>query len=147
MNIRPRRTEDDAVLVDIWERAVRATHHFLTEADILFFRPLVGEYLPALEVLVAEDDHGTQRGFIGLDGEKIEMLFVDPVRHGKGMGRQLIDHVARLKGPLSVDVNEQNSGGLAFYLKCGFSQVGRSELDGTGKAFPLLHMAQMATSS
>jgi putative acetyltransferase len=28
-------------VVDVWEASVRATHHFLTEADIQFFKPLV----------------------------------------------------------------------------------------------------------
>ena len=30
-----------AILVDVWEAAVRATHHFLSESDIQFFKPLV----------------------------------------------------------------------------------------------------------
>lgn len=143
MNIRARTADDNAVLVEIWLRAVRATHHFLSEDDIRFFHPLVrDQYLPALEVLVAKDEEGKPTGFIGLTDEKVEMLFVDPAQHGKGIGKCLIEHVAQLRGPLSVDVNEQNPGALAFYLKCGFSPVGRSELDGSGKPFPLLHLAQ-----
>ncbi|BBD37628.1 GNAT family N-acetyltransferase [Aminobacter sp. Y103A] len=143
MNIRPRVAADNAVLVAIWEDAVRATHHFLGEDDIQFFRPLVrDDYLPAVEMLVAEDSDGKPVGFIGLDGPKVEMLFVSTSQHGKGIGKALIEHVGRLKGPLAVDVNEQNPGGVAFYLKCGFRQVGRSERDGQGKPFPLLHLAQ-----
>jgi len=143
MNIRPRVAADNAVLVAIWEDAVRATHHFLGEDDIQFFRPLVrDDYLPAVEVLVAEDSAGKPVGFIGLDGPKVEMLFVSASQHGKGIGKALIEHVGQLKGPLAVDVNEQNPGGVAFYLKCGFRQVGRSERDGQGKPFPLLHLAQ-----
>ncbi|MBE1203588.1 GNAT family N-acetyltransferase [Aminobacter carboxidus] len=142
MNIRPRIAADNAVLVAIWEDAVRATHDFLSEDDIQFFRPLVRDnYLPALEVLVAEE-HGTPLGFIGLDGQKVEMLFVGASQHGKGIGKALIEHVGRLRGPLEVDVNEQNPGGVAFYLKCGFKQIGRSDLDSQGKPFPLLHLSQ-----
>jgi putative acetyltransferase len=37
-------------------------------------------------------------------------------------------------------VNEQNPQGVAFYRHMGFGQVGRSELDGQGNPFPLLHM-------
>jgi putative acetyltransferase len=43
-------------------------------------------------------------------------------------------------GANEVDVNEQNPQGVAFYRHMGFEQVGRSELDGQGNAFPLLHM-------
>lgn len=143
MIIRPRRTEDNVVLVDVWERAVRATHHFLQEDDIQFFRPMVAEYLPQLEVLVAEVD-GRPAGFVSLDGSKIEMLFIEPASHGQGIGKKLIDHVGQSRDALEVDVNEQNPGGLAFYLKCGFVQTGRSELDGSGRPFPLIHLARDA---
>ncbi|MFE0013980.1 acetyltransferase [Mesorhizobium sp. NPDC059054] len=144
MKIRPHTKRDTARLVDIWLAAVRATHHFLTEEDIQFFLPkLRDQYIPALEVYVAEGEDGRATGFSGLDGVNLEMLFIDPAHHGRGIGKQLIDHAVALKGRLKVDVNEQNPGALAFYLKCGFTQVGRSELDGSGKPFPLLHLAQL----
>ncbi len=38
-------------------------------------------------------------------------------------------------------VDEQNEQAVGFYLKMGFEVAGRSELDSTGKPFPLLHMA------
>jgi putative acetyltransferase len=37
-------------------------------------------------------------------------------------------------------VNEQNDQALVYYLRMGFEVVGRSELDGTDKPYPLLHM-------
>ncbi|MGY0625916.1 MAG: GNAT family N-acetyltransferase, partial [Paraglaciecola chathamensis] len=40
-----------------------------------------------------------------------------------------------------VDVNEQNPKALGFYQRIGFKVVGRSELDGQGKPYPLLHLA------
>lgn len=144
MKIRPYADEDNARLVGIWLAAVRATHHFLTEDDIQFFLPRLRDlHIPELEVYVAEGEDGLVRGFAGLDGANLEMLFIDPAHHGRGIGRQLIDHAVALKGRLKVDVNEQNPGALAFYLKCGFTQIGRSELDGSGKPFPLLHLAQL----
>ncbi|MDX8441999.1 acetyltransferase [Mesorhizobium australafricanum] len=143
MNIRAYEAGDNARLVDIWVAAVRATHHFLNEDDIQFFLPqLRDQYLPALEVFVAVDQTGQPTGFAGFSQSKLEMLFVDPRRHGSSIGRRLIDHAVALKGPLEVDVNEQNPGAIAFYGKCGFMPMGRSELDGSGKPFPLIHMAQ-----
>ncbi len=143
MKIRPFAERDTARLVDIWLTAVRATHHFLTEDDIQFFLPRLRDlHIPALEVYVAENEDGQLLGFAGLDGANLEMLFIDLAHHGQGVGKQLVEHAAGLKGRLKVDVNEQNPGALAFYLKCGFTQVGRSELDGSGKPFPLLHLAQ-----
>ncbi|WP_225770179.1 acetyltransferase [Inquilinus sp. Marseille-Q2685] len=139
--IRPGQPGDHPALLDIWLRAVRATHDFLTEAEIQAMLPLLrDQYLAAVELWVAAVPDGAAEGFMGLDGAKVEMLFVDPDRHGRGIGRALLSHAAALKGMLTLDVNEQNPGALAFYRKCGFRATGRSPLDGQGQPFPLIHM-------
>jgi putative acetyltransferase len=129
-------------LVTIWYRAVRATHHFLDDTDLAFYRDIVaGGALRSLELWMACEERGKPQGFIGLDGKKIEALFVDPDVHGHGIGGRLIEHAGKLKGPdLRVDVNEQNAGACAFYRRLGFEQVGRSELDDTGRPYPILHL-------
>ncbi|WP_409340679.1 acetyltransferase [Paenibacillus sp. MBLB4367] len=142
MKITSYRAEDHDTLAEIWLRAVRATHHFISEDDIAFYHRMVrDEYLTAVEVWEVLDDRHKPIGFIGLDGTKVEMLFVDPDHHGKGAGRQLLDHAKGLKGnALSVDVNEQNEGALAFYQKYGFVQASRSEHDSAGRPYPILHL-------
>jgi putative acetyltransferase len=142
MSITPYQPVCHKQLVNIWLRAVRATHHFLTEDDIIFYHQLVDrEALTTVELWMALDDQGNSTGFIGLDGPKVDMLFVDPDYHSRGIGRKLLDHAASLKGTLTVDVNEQNPLAVTFYERYGFIQMGRSELDGSGRPFPLLHMA------
>ena len=37
-------------------------------------------------------------------------------------------------------MNEQNEQAVGFYLHQGFVIAGRSELDGTGKPYPILHL-------
>lgn len=94
-----------------------------------------------MEIWVETNKNTEPTGFIGLDGRKIEMLFVDPKYHGEGIGSRLINHAIKIKGRnLQVDVNEQNDGAYAFYKKLGFDQAGRSELDNSGHPFPLLHL-------
>ena len=142
MNIRPRVATDDAALAALWERSVRATHDFLSEDDIRFFFPLVRDsYLPALKVWVGEQVDGTPAGFIATGGDTVEMLFIEPDRRGQGVGRQLLDHVNALHDTLHVDVNEQNPQAHGFYLHYGFEQTGRSETDGEGRPFPIIHLA------
>jgi putative acetyltransferase len=133
-------------LVDIWERAVRATHHFLTEEDIDFYRTMVrGEALLANVIWIAIDAGGQPVGFIGLGNSHVEMLFVDPVFHGQGIGKKLIQYAIGQVGPdISVDVNEQNEQAVLFYMRMGFKQVGRSDLDDSGRPFPLLHMKMIS---
>jgi putative acetyltransferase len=138
--ISPVGPEDYPRVVEVWEASVRATHHFVTEADIELFRPLVFAELPYTDLACVRDTHGAVAGFIGLAQEKVEMLFIHPDYRGQGIGRTLLSYAVNERGATTVDVNEQNDQALGFYLRMGFEVVGRSELDSNGKPYPLLHM-------
>jgi putative acetyltransferase len=68
------------------------------------------------------------------------MLFVNADAIGKGVGKALLNHAIHTMKVNKVDVNEQNEQAVGFYQHHGFKTVSRSELDGTGKPFPILHM-------
>ena len=155
--IRPPHGDERVSLLDIWERSVRATHHFLGPEDIDFYRPMVRELLgSSLEFWAAcREESNTPFGFMGLDrlpaagktaadAWKLEALFIDPDQARRGSGALLVRHArllhTRPKGALILDVNEQNPGALAFYRRLGFVQTGRSPVDGAGRPFPLIHM-------
>ncbi len=141
MKIEPAVPSQFERLVAIWESSVRATHHFLQESDIAALRPLLlNAYLPNLKVVIARDESGVIHGFLGVDENRIEMLFVDDASRGKGVGTLLLRHAIDHFGANEVDVNEQNPQGVGFYRYMGFVLVGRSERDGQGNPFPLLHM-------
>jgi len=141
MTIREARPDERGVLLDLWRRSVRATHRFLTAEDIESLLPIVRDQaLPALELWVVCAEDGAIAGFMGLAGSSVEALFIDPAFVRRGAGRLCLEHARRLKGPLTVDVNEQNPEAVRFYQACGFTVVGRSPLDAGGRPFPLLHM-------
>lgn len=130
------------MLVALWRRSVLATHTFLSVADVDALMSVVRhEVLGNLEVWVLENG-GTPIGFMALHQNSVEALFMDPGHRRHGGGRQMLNHARSLKGPLVVDVNEQNPQALQFYLAEGFQVVGRSELDGGGRPFPLLHLRE-----
>ena len=142
MIIRQATNADHPQLLNIWLRSVRATHHFLQESDIEALLPQLRDiYLPAVELWVAVDAEDCPLGFIGLNENHVEMLFIEPDLRGKGIGRALLDHARSSRNQMSVDVNEQNPGAVGFYLHYGFVQTGRSPLDGEGRPFPLLHLS------
>jgi putative acetyltransferase len=124
-------------LIDIWEASVRATHHFLKQEDILFYKQLVTTYLPAMDVYCL-NFNDTVAGFIGLSEGMIEALFVHPDLMGKGIGKALLQFAIDQKGIKRVDVNEQNEDALAFYQHHGFGITGRSDLDASGRDYPIL---------
>jgi putative acetyltransferase len=146
MNIGHAMPTDREILVDIWLRSVRATHTFLSEADIQSFLPLLRDYLTSSEpeFWVLRSDSGEIMGFMGMSGSKMEALFLAPEFRRCGGGRRLVQHAQELQGELTVDVNEQNPAACRFYEACGFVVEGRSELDSTGRPFPLLHMRRPA---
>jgi putative acetyltransferase len=138
---RESRSNDLETLFSIWLSAVQATHSFLSEADIEFYANLVrNDYLPHAEFWVAVDASDVPVAFMGMTGAMIDALFVAPGQHGKGVGRLLVQHARERIGALTVDVNEQNEEARAFYRRLGFQELGRSELDGSGRPLPLIHM-------
>jgi len=138
-------SEDYSRVVEVWEASVRATHHFVKESDIELFRPMVRDELPTIDLGCVRDESGVVVGFIGIAAGKIEMLFIHPDWRGQGIGRRLVRYAIDQHGATTLDVNEQNDQALGFYLRVGFEVVGRSELDGTGKPYPLLHMRLAGT--
>ena len=128
-------------VVTLWEISVRETHDFLKEEDISFFKPLIlNNYLNAVELRCIRGESGEIYGFSGVSEGNLEMLFVHPDQMGKGIGKALLSYAIEHQQVTKVDVNEQNPHAKEFYLKNGFMVVGRSELDGTGKPYPIVHM-------
>lgn len=69
--------QDYDELIGVWETSVRSTHHFLTEADIEFYKPLVRNlYFQAVALYIIRNKEGKTAAFMGLGDELIEMLFV-----------------------------------------------------------------------
>lgn len=142
LTIRPSHgTAEYPRLVEIWRSAVKATHDFLAAYDFERIEAnLASAYFPAVKLIVAERG-GQVLGFAGVSDGTLEMLFVSDPARGQGVGSALLSEAVASHGVTRLDVNEQNAGATGFYLSRGFVQVGRSELDGDGRPYPILHLA------
>lgn len=128
-------------LVTLWERSVRTTHLFLSDAEILQIKEYVPQALAEIPVLVvAYNDDEQAVAFMGIDEYKLEMLFVDNAKRGQGIGRQLVELGFAKYAVDEVTVNEQNPQAQKFYECLGFTVYKRSELDEQGQPYPLLYM-------
>lgn len=128
-------------LLSIWESSVKATHLFLTEEDVEEIKPEAVQGFLHIEHLYGyHDEDNSLIGFIGVQGRKIEMLFVDNSQRGQGIGKKLIEFALVDLGATFVDVNEQNPQAVGFYEHIGFKIISRSDLDDCGRPFPILHM-------
>lgn len=148
MTVRLLYEADRESLLDLWLRAVQATHTFLSEPEIQALVAPTKAYLwsdeSELWVLVA--DNKEPAGFLGMDGGDVSALFIAPEHQRRGGGRQLIEYAADLRGELTVTVNEQNAGAVRFYEKCGFLAEDRSETDDEGRPYPVLRMRRLEPS-
>lgn len=141
MTIRPGTPADVPRALAIWRAAVDATHGFLTpehraEIDLL----VAGQFLPNAPLWLVEDADGVVQGWLAMDGEMIDALFVDPAVHGRGFGTALLDHALTLSPAATVDASEQADNALLFYLARGFVAVGRSPVDPQGRPYPIVHL-------
>ncbi|MGZ0149119.1 GNAT family N-acetyltransferase [Kribbella sp. WER1] len=125
---------------ELWEASVRATHDFVTEADLDVFRPLVRASFGAIAQLAGLREDGRLIGFVGVEDGNVEMLFLDPSYRGRGGGSLLLRHAFTEFAATSVDVNEQNPQAIGFYEHHGFHVVSRTDHDSTGKPYPILHL-------
>ena len=133
--------QDPPRLFEVWESSVRASHFFLTEADIQRLIPLVKAELASFSpIYCLREADGRPFAMLGVEGSKIEMLFVHANNRGNGAGRLLIKFAIQRLHADSVDVNEQNELAIGFYQHLGFRQIGRAPSD-PSDPFPILHMA------
>ena len=126
-------------LIEIWESAVLNTHDFLKEEDFLYYKEHIPMYFEHVELLGYEEN-GILVGFMGVAEENLEMLFIHNDFRSKGVGKKLILHGIEHLNVTKVDVNEQNTQAADFYKYIGFQVLERTELDGQGKAYPILKM-------
>lgn len=139
--IRLSRPEEGTRAVDIWRRAVDATHDFLSPADRKAIEELVCDFLPKAVLWLAVDANDYPQAFMLIDNDHMEALFVEPTSRGLGFGAALVSHGLTLHPTMTTDVNEQNEQAIGFYERMGFKRTGRSPLDGQGRPFPLIHLA------
>jgi len=139
--IRPALEKDYPVLLDVWESAVRATHHFLKEKDLEFYKNKIKSvYFYKVDLFVLEDEDGLVQGFTGISSDSLEMLFVHDLYRGKGIGKTLLYFAINELGIKRVAVNKQNLQAILFYKKHNFREQSSTEYDSEGKPYPIINM-------
>ena len=71
------------------------------------------------EVYVYENN-GEIQGFIGLNREYVEGIFVCDKLQSQGIGKLLLDFVKESRTELSLHVYQKNIGAIRFYQREGF---------------------------
>lgn len=131
-----------AKLVEVWEASVKATHHFLSKGERGRIKLYVPQALQQVErLLAAWERPGRPVGFLGVNGDCLEMLFLSPQARGKGLGRRMLQRAIDEYGVTRLTVNQQNPQAVGFYRHMGFQITGSSPTDEQGGPYPLYTMS------
>lgn len=128
-------------LIQLWEKSVRATHLFLPESEILNIKEkFLPDALKNISHLVIAKEECKAIGFMGIEAQKLEMLFVLPEKRGKGIGKKLLKYGIKNYSINELTVNEQNPQAKGFYEHLGFKVYKRADVDEQGNPYPILYM-------
>lgn len=119
-------------VMEIWLSANLDAHGFIREAYWRECYDYTAEAIGNAEVYVAEEDEQIA-GFIGLDGDNIEGIFVDADCRCRGVGKSLIDFVKERHTKLTLCVYEKNERAAEFYKREGFVSVRKKPDISTGE--------------
>ncbi len=77
-------------LLKVWESSVKATHLFLSNNEIQNIKKSVLQALKNIShLIVLENENEIPVAFMGIEKQKLEMLFVLPEEMGKGYGKKI----------------------------------------------------------
>lgn len=123
----------DAVM-QIWLDTNIRAHHFIPSDYWRTNCDMVRELLSHAEIYVHEDECAKQiDGFIGLNDDYIEGIFVKETMQSKGIGKQLLNHVKKVKPTLKLNVYQKNEKAIKFYLREKFNIRSENIDDNTGE--------------
>ena len=121
-------------VMQIWLITNIQTHNFISPDYWQSNFDKVKEIMPLAEIYVHEGDNANQiDGFIGLNNDNIEGIFIKEAAQSKGAGKQLLDHVKKVKSTLKLNVYQKNERAIQFYLREEFSIQSESLDSNTGE--------------
>jgi 6-phosphogluconolactonase len=121
-----RATPDDAAEIgDIWLASFAASYEFPhshTEAEVRAW--LRDEIVAGEETWVAVERPGRLAGFMALEDDMLDQLYLRPERTGHGIGSRLMT-LAKARRPTGFDLYtfQANAGARRFYVRHGFTVV------------------------
>ena len=125
--IREFQRDDINKVADIWLDINIQAHNFIPAEYWKSNFKSVKEALLLAEVYVYEYDTEIQ-GFIGLNDEYVEGIFVSDEMQSRGIGKILLNYAKDKRNKLHLNVYQKNARAISFYKREGF-EIQHSGLD------------------
>lgn len=137
-DIKPYEEKYREQMILVWEKSVKATHHFISSEEVDRLKELVKKIDFTSYSVYCLTSGNKVLGFLGVENNVIETLFLDPEYIGQKLGTKLMNFALNDLKADKVNVNEQNIDAIKFYSKFGFVTYERIEKDSEG--YPILKM-------
>lgn len=119
--IRKMEEKDISDVLQIWLETNIKAHSFIEKEYWTGNYEMVKQILPEAEVYVYEEEKSGQiAGFIGINDQYVEGLFVKETVQSNGIGKRLMDYVKNRKIELCLGVYQKNARAVHFYLRENF---------------------------
>lgn len=119
-------------VTDLWLDTNFKAHDFIPAQYWKSNYDAVKEMLPQAEVYVYENDNKIQ-GFVGLNDEYIEGIFVSDEMQSQGIGKLLLDFAKEKRMKLHLNVYQKNIRAINFYQREDFEIRGEGLDEATGE--------------
>lgn len=123
--IRKMEEKDISDVLQIWLETNIKAHSFIDKEYWTGNYEMVKQILPEAEVYVYEEEkNGQIDGFIGINDQYIEGLFVKESVQSNGIGKQLLDYAKNRKTELRLGVYQKNVRAVQFLSERKFPDPG-----------------------
>ena len=132
-HIRPAEAQDLNRVAEIEIFNYRLNFYPIFQNDEFYFKELqvsnlAGELERAIGQVWVYDD-GAVKGFILVDGQHLNKLFVEPVLQGNAIGSALLRYAVEELSVNSLWTLEKNVRAIAFYQRHGFGMTGDKKFE------------------
>lgn len=132
--IRELRKTDVEYVAKIWLDTNIKAHDFIPEEYWKSNFAFVKEMFLQAEIYLYEEEKARQiLGFVGLNDNYIEGIFVRDKAQSCGIGRKLLDFVKERKCSLKLSVYQKNARAIQFYEREGLQMVSEGVDEVTGE--------------
>lgn len=117
--IRKFEKNDINAVMEIWVNENIRTHNFIAKEYWKDNYEYVKDILPKADIYVyILDEHVV--GFVGVNNNYVEGIFVDINNQHSGIGTSLLDRIKENKDNLTLNVYKKNANAIKFYEKNNF---------------------------
>jgi putative acetyltransferase len=125
-------------LQDVWEQAVSHSNSFYNRKEVNKMKSMLFDIMKKTHFLAIGDPEID--AFIGIQKDKIAMLYVRPEKMKSGLGSKLLNHVLNTYAVSRIDVHSKNDRAIKLYRQVGFKPVAFFAVNVCGNTHQILQM-------